>query len=189
MVTAAEQGRDTRDRLMDAAVALIDERGWGAVTTRLVADRAGVRAGLVHYHFRSVDDLLIDAALRTVRRLVDGVAATAVDDSGSGIAALLARIAEFDDAAAGTRIFSETLLAATRRDRLRAGLAGVLAEFRATLSARLETTVADPEATAAVLVAALDGLVLHRLIDPRVRALDAGAALGRLAGIEPPSKE
>lgn len=186
MVTAAEQGRDTRARLMDAAVAMIEERGWGAVTTRMVAERAGVRAGLVHYHFRSVDDLLIDAALRTVRGLVGSVAGAAMRDPGAGIAALLASVAEFDHAAAENRVFSEILLAATRHDRLRVGLATVLTEFRATLTEwlRTETTVADPEATAVVLVAALDGLVLHRLIDPHIRALDTAGPLRRLTGVQ-----
>ncbi|MEU6565071.1 TetR/AcrR family transcriptional regulator [Nocardia nova] len=182
MVTAAEQGRDTRARLMDAAIAMIDECGWGAVTTRLVADRAGVRAGLVHYHFRSVDDLLIDAALRMVRGLVEDAAGAA---TGDPVTALLASIAGFDDAAE-TRVFGEILLAATRRDRLRAGLAELLTEFRAGFADRLRATsaVPDPEATAAVLIAALDGLVLHRIIDPHIRALDLGPALRRLTGSE-----
>ncbi len=191
MVTAVEQGRDTRARLMDAAIAVIDECGWGAVTTRLVAERAGVRAGLVHYHFRSVDDLLIDAALQKVRRLVDGVARAAAGDPGGGIAALLASIAVLDEAGGETRVFSEVLLAATRHDRLREGLAAVLTEFRATLTdwLRAESALVDPEATALVLVAALDGLVLHRLIDPHLRTLDAGGALRRLAGTSTPPKE
>ena len=43
--SAAEQGQLTRARLMDAAAELIAERGWGAVTTRIVAERAGLRPG------------------------------------------------------------------------------------------------------------------------------------------------
>src|SRR5688572_20176747 len=54
-------GQGTRDRLLDAAVQLITEVGRGAVTTRKIADRAGVPFGVVHYHFSSVPDLLIDA--------------------------------------------------------------------------------------------------------------------------------
>jgi len=53
---------------MDAAAELIAERGWGAVTTRMVAERAGLRPGLVHYHFDSVTDLLIDSSLRRRRQ-------------------------------------------------------------------------------------------------------------------------
>jgi AcrR family transcriptional regulator len=185
LVTAEEQGRETRARLMDAATELIAERGWGAVTTRLVAERAGVRAGLVHYHFRSVDDLLIDAALRMMRRLVDDVPTDLLGDTAAGITALLSLIGGYDDTDTDTRVFSEMLLAATRHERLRAGLAAVLAEFRAAIAARLraDESVPDPEATAVVLVAALDGLVLHRLIDPGTRALDLGTPLLRIAGV------
>ncbi|WP_063002496.1 TetR/AcrR family transcriptional regulator [Nocardia mikamii] len=185
MVTAEEQGRQTRARLMDAATALIAERGWGAVTTRLVAERAGVRAGLVHYHFRSVDDLLIDAALRMMRRLIGDVPADLLGVTTTGITALLSLIGGYDESSADTRVFSEMLLAATRHERLRAGLTTVLAEFRATIVARLraDESVPDPEATAVVLVAALDGLVLHRLIDPGLRELDLATPLLRIAGV------
>ncbi|PSR66427.1 TetR/AcrR family transcriptional regulator [Nocardia sp. MDA0666] len=185
MVTAEEQGRETRARLMDAATQLIAERGWGAVTTRLVAERAGVRAGLVHYHFRSVDDLLIDAALRMMRRLAGDVPADLLGDTATGITALLSLIGGYDQSSADTRVFSEMLLAATRHERLRDGLAAVLAEFRATIVARLRAdgSVPDPEATAVVLVAALDGLVLHRLIDPGLRELDLATPLLRIAGV------
>jgi AcrR family transcriptional regulator len=185
MVTAEEQGRETRARLMDAATELIAERGWGAVTTRLVAERAGVRAGLVHYHFRSVDDLLIDAALRMMRRLAGDIPADLFGDTATGVTALLSLIGGYDESSADTRVFSEMLLAATRHDRLRDGLAAVLAEFRATIVARLRAdgSVPDPEATAVVLVAALDGLVLHRLIDPELRELDLTTPLLRMAGV------
>ncbi|WP_282786133.1 helix-turn-helix domain-containing protein, partial [Nocardia sp. CC201C] len=82
MATAIEQGRQTRARLMTAAVELIVERGWGAVTTRMVADRAGVRPGLVHYHFPSVTDLLIESALDVARAEYDGVMARLAEADG-----------------------------------------------------------------------------------------------------------
>lgn len=52
--TAADRGREVRRKLLTAAVELIPERGWNAVSTRLLAERAGVAAGLVHYHFPSL---------------------------------------------------------------------------------------------------------------------------------------
>ncbi|WP_231991179.1 TetR/AcrR family transcriptional regulator [Mycobacterium ulcerans] len=78
MPTAAERGAQTRAALMAAAVAVIAERGWGAATTRMVAERAGLPPGLVHYHFASLNDLLIDAALQAAReeaaQVLDGLA-------------------------------------------------------------------------------------------------------------------
>ncbi|WP_288047924.1 helix-turn-helix domain-containing protein, partial [Nocardia sp.] len=53
---SAERGRATRERLLEAAVSLIGEVGWSGVSTRMVAQRAGVNAGVVHYHFASVSD-------------------------------------------------------------------------------------------------------------------------------------
>ncbi len=41
----------TRQRLLDAAAELIAERGWGQVTTRAIAERAGLPHGTVSYHF------------------------------------------------------------------------------------------------------------------------------------------
>lgn len=56
------RGEATRAALLAAAGELIPEVGWGSVTTRSVAQRAGVRPGLVHYHFDSVEALLVAAA-------------------------------------------------------------------------------------------------------------------------------
>jgi AcrR family transcriptional regulator len=50
-----------RDALLDAAVAVIAEQGWGAVTVRAVAERAEVSPGTVTYHFASADELLVAA--------------------------------------------------------------------------------------------------------------------------------
>ncbi|MBU3061663.1 TetR/AcrR family transcriptional regulator [Nocardia sp. NEAU-G5] len=185
MATSAEQGRETRARLMDAALELIAERGWSAVTTRLVAERAGLRPGLVHYHFSSVNDLLIDASLGMARKLGEGVLGEALAEQGAaGLEFLLATVGAYADATTDTRVFSEMLLAATRYERLRRGLREVLDDFRAAVASWLRDagTAADPDATAAVLVAALDGLVLHRLIDPRLSELGVDGPLRRLTG-------
>ena len=56
-------GELTRRRLLDAGASLIVERGWGAVTTRAVAERADVNQALVHYHFGSIGKLRREAVL------------------------------------------------------------------------------------------------------------------------------
>lgn len=45
------RGRATREGILDAAREVIREQGFGATTMRAVADSAGVRLSLVHYHF------------------------------------------------------------------------------------------------------------------------------------------
>ena len=50
--------RPTRDRLLDATERILIESGHSQVSTRLVAERAGVAHGLIRYHFGSLDDLM-----------------------------------------------------------------------------------------------------------------------------------
>jgi AcrR family transcriptional regulator len=47
----------TRDRILAAAVDLFAERSFDGATTRDIAARAGVTQPLLHYHYRSKDDL------------------------------------------------------------------------------------------------------------------------------------
>ena len=49
----------TRTQLLDAAEALLLEEGYAAVTSRRVAAKAGLKPQLVHYYFRTMDDLFV----------------------------------------------------------------------------------------------------------------------------------
>jgi AcrR family transcriptional regulator len=62
---------NTRARLLDAAEVLMLEEGYAAVTSRRVAAKAGLKPQLVHYYFRTMDDLFL-AVFR--RRADDGFA-------------------------------------------------------------------------------------------------------------------
>ena len=52
---------DAKNRgvLLDAAERLMLEEGYAAVTSRRVAERAGLKPQLVHYYFRTMDDLFL----------------------------------------------------------------------------------------------------------------------------------
>ncbi|MDX1879658.1 TetR/AcrR family transcriptional regulator [Mycobacterium sp. SMC-18] len=63
-----------RGALLDAAEALMLEEGYAAVTSRRLAERAGLKPQLVHYYFRTMDDLFL-AAIRRKTEL--GLAAQA----------------------------------------------------------------------------------------------------------------
>ena len=45
---------------MDAAEQLLLEEGYAAVTSRRVGARAGLKPQLVHYYFRTMDDLFVE---------------------------------------------------------------------------------------------------------------------------------
>lgn len=55
----SEAGDATRQALLDAAEQLLISKGVAGITTRKVADKAGVNQALVHYHFGTIEELLV----------------------------------------------------------------------------------------------------------------------------------
>jgi TetR/AcrR family transcriptional regulator len=58
----------TRSQLVDAAEVLLLEEGYAAVTSRRVAAKAGLKPQLVHYYFRTMDDLFLEVFRRRADR-------------------------------------------------------------------------------------------------------------------------
>ena len=69
--TAVRPGHGTEQALLDAAERLLVEVGAAGITTRRVAEEAGVNHGLVHYYFGSVEQLLVRVLERFTDRLVE----------------------------------------------------------------------------------------------------------------------
>jgi AcrR family transcriptional regulator len=186
--TAVDRGRDVRLRLLNTAAELITELGWTAVSTRILAERAGVTPGLVHYHFPSLQALLRDAALGMVSDLLSGFEAF-FDEARSLDAGLTVIFASLDsDTATSTRslLLAETYLAANRDEALRSELSALVAEFHQRLARWLaEHGVSTPDDTASVLAATLDALLLHRVVNPRLNSSTVAPVLRRLASAPP----
>jgi AcrR family transcriptional regulator len=179
---AAARGAAVRRRLVAAAIELIPERGWTAVSTRVLAERAGVTPSVVHYHFPSVQAVLVEAVLGSMRAVAAGFEplVAAAGTAGELVDAMVSAVEQYTGADPTSLLFVEAYLAATRDDGLQAGMARVLADLRAVIGDRLrQLGVAQPEDTAAVLGAAVDGLLLHRAIAPEV-APDVAGVLRRL---------
>jgi AcrR family transcriptional regulator len=58
------ESSQSRAALLDAAEQLMVEQGHAAVTSRRVASRAGLKPQLVHYYFRTMDDLYLEVFRR-----------------------------------------------------------------------------------------------------------------------------
>jgi AcrR family transcriptional regulator len=56
--------------LLDAAERLLVDVGYAGITTRKLAEEAGVNHGLVHYYFGSIENLLVRALERFTDRLI-----------------------------------------------------------------------------------------------------------------------
>ncbi|MGW5252096.1 TetR/AcrR family transcriptional regulator [Streptomyces sp. NPDC004012] len=60
-VPKQDRSRATRQRLLEAAVACLAERGWSGSTVSVVAERAGVSRGAAQHHFPTREDLFTGA--------------------------------------------------------------------------------------------------------------------------------
>lgn len=167
---SADRGKATRARLLEAAVSLIGEVGWSGVSTRMVAQRAGVNAGVVHYHFASVSDLLVAASVGFARELLDQVGRELSRQPGvrAGVDWLLRELSRYSGTDPASLLLAEMFLAAGRQPGLHGELAALVGDFRARVAGwlREQGYDADAEAAATVLAALIDGLILHRVLDP-----------------------
>jgi AcrR family transcriptional regulator len=171
--TNVERGRVARAQLLTAARELIGEIGWGAVSTRVLAERAGIRSSLVHYHFQSLQALLRQAAVEEMRRTLEGTAAllVAAADPADGVDAMLTELDRYTGDDPASLLFIEAYLAATRDPLLREQLRLLVHEFRAAVAAALaQAGHRAPEAAAAMVMAVFDGFLLHKGLDPELSA-------------------
>ncbi|WP_153393557.1 TetR/AcrR family transcriptional regulator [Ornithinicoccus halotolerans] len=181
--TSAERGAEVRRRLLVAAAELIPEVGWHAVSTRAVAERAGVGAGLVHYHFRSVQSLLRHAVVEVMTQLLAEFPRVLSTDTSEDVVVreMLAALDDYSGTDATSLLFMEAYLASARDEQLRAELSHLLDDFRSALTAWLAARgTRAPAETAAVLAAAVDGVMLHRALHPGLTATAVAPVLRRL---------
>ena len=118
---------DAKNRivLLDAAEQLMIEEGYVAVTSRRVAERAGLKPQLVHYYFRTMDELFLAVF---VRRAEDGLAVQAQALSSDQPLWALWRLG-IDPSA--TRLTMEIMGLANHRTALRSEIARYSELFRA----------------------------------------------------------
>lgn len=60
---------ETRNRILQAALELMAERGFAATSTREVSERLGFTKAALYYHFRTKDDLLAALVAPAIERL------------------------------------------------------------------------------------------------------------------------
>ncbi|GAA2631391.1 TetR/AcrR family transcriptional regulator [Actinomadura fulvescens] len=190
--SSAEQGAATRTAIMDATAALIAELGWGQVTTRAIATRAGVPHGAVSYHFKGKEELLREAAVSaTLQALAQPIALTR--QAGSVRELVDGTLAWFSSGALddpSVALLLETARQASRDPALREPIAAELRSYRAVLTglvrADQERGEIDSRVSAsgtATLVAALfDGVLLHLLVDPDLDVQNAAGVVHALLG-------
>ena len=115
----------TRAQLLDAAEELLVDEGYAAVTSRQLAAKAGLKPQLVHYYFRTMDDLFIAVLQRRADRDMAGFErAIAADGS-------LRNLWRLNTDMRGARFTIEFAALANHRKAIRAEMARYAERFRA----------------------------------------------------------
>jgi AcrR family transcriptional regulator len=81
----------TQARVVDEAIALLDERGQAALTLAAVAERCGVAAPSLYKHVGNVADLRTLVGVRVLQEMADGFATAVMGRSGADAVATLMR--------------------------------------------------------------------------------------------------
>jgi AcrR family transcriptional regulator len=72
-----EQPQATRERLVQAATALIEEGGYAAASVAAIAQRAGLATGALYRHFPSKADLFVEVFRSAAERELEAMRAAA----------------------------------------------------------------------------------------------------------------
>jgi AcrR family transcriptional regulator len=114
----------TRAVLVDAAEQLMLEEGYAAVTSRRVAAKAQLKPQLVHYYFRTMDDLFLAIHRRRVEEGLEGQSRALASDQP------LWALWDYSRDPRGTALTMEFIALANHRKAIRAEIAASAERFR-----------------------------------------------------------
>jgi len=125
-----------RRQLVEAAIAVIHEEGFGQATVARIARRAGVSSGMVHHYFEDKDDLLFETMRHLLAELRADAAArlSRANSPGERIRAIID--ACFSEAQFDEQVFS-AWLALYGNARQSARLQGILSIYHRRLKSSL----------------------------------------------------
>jgi DNA-binding transcriptional regulator YbjK len=152
---------ERRQRIIDAAIRVVGEKGLAGLTHRSVAAEADVPLGSTTYHFKTLDELMVAALRQANEGFAKVIAArggleNADADLASELAGWMGEWLAGDRT--GVELEYELYLAALRQPALRP----VAAEWAEDLAERISRRT-DP-VTARALVALMDGICLQVLL-------------------------
>lgn len=176
-----------RATILAATIRILSRDGLAAVTHRAVAREADVPLAATTYYFSSKDELVTEALAILVDEEIARLGARALEmgealASPGDAAAALAEVLMPDAEVAGALLAKfEVYLEAARRPVLRA----TAAQWRVAFTDLAESSLrlagaADPQRLAPVVVAGIDGILVHELSDGRPDAGDVERLRARL---------
>jgi AcrR family transcriptional regulator len=172
----------TRERLLQAALELIDEGGYGAASVAAIAERAGVAAGTLYRHFSSKEELFVEMFRSICDGEVEAMRAAAEAAGGSHVNRLVTVLETFAKRALRRPRLAWALIAEPVDPLVDAERLAYRARYSELTAQALEAAIAAgelPEQNVELIAAALVGGCGEALVGP----------LSPLAGSKPSRDE
>ena len=176
----AESEGGHRERLLEAAIVCLQEKGYARTTARDLVAVSGTNLASISYHFGSKEHLLNVAVGEAYQRWLKPLVALAAEP---GPATPLERLERSLDGVMGTIDENRPLVAAcleawaqlARSEDLRAEMTASYDDFRQVIAEATRDAFAevgategiDIDALAALIIALFDGLLVHWQLDPQ----------------------
>jgi AcrR family transcriptional regulator len=179
--TEYKKSETSRQQVVDAAILTLAKRGFANTSVGDIADAAGMSKGVVHYHFKSKDDLIGRVLAECNARMSARVRA-AWDEPGQPTERIRRVLREMwasrTDGSPEMRVISDLTAAGVHDPKLRQALSAM---FHASRQELVDEFVASftsiglkPKVPAHIIprlvIATLDGLGLHQMFDPPAEA-------------------
>ena len=167
----------SRQLVIDAAITTLAKRGFANTSVSDIADAAGMSKGVVHYHFKSKDDLMARVLEQCSRKMSERVrrAWGAPGTPQEKIRTALREMwATRTDGSPEVRVLADMMAQAVHDELLRKPMAGLFHEARQEMVDEFVKCFREVGLTPKVpahivpklVMATLDGMGLHHLFDP-----------------------
>lgn len=156
------KGSDIWHSMLDAAERILCDEGYGALTSRSIADRVGVKQRLVYYYFRTMDELIVETFHRLAEREIERLEKAVEADHP------LREVWDVYVHTTDTRLVSEFMALANRIEPLRREVKQFVEQSRAlevkVLTRAMSASKGDEAmpAIAAAILATSAALAIHR---------------------------
>ncbi len=175
---------DTRTKILEAAFSVLSRQGYENTSIKDIAEEAGVAQGLVHYHFKSKQQLVLAVLAEVCREMEFGT-----EQGAAGAQAAYQKFKHMLKDKQATHALYIQLIAVGLHDKeLGAGVLDFVRQDRAHIEDLARQVLAEREADpgparaiASVVEAAVLGIMVQNLIDPNFNAEETVDALNAMS--------
>lgn len=163
---------DRRAAIIDATLEIMREEGYAAVSSRKIAEKAGLKSKLVHYYFKTMDDLFVAVFRHSEERYFEAQSRALTSDQP------LRRLWEMSADSTNTKITGELVALANHRKSLRHEISHASGRSRKLQAAIVERSFKE----AGIDMTAFPPMLVSLMITAMSRLLAMDSALGVSAG-------